>query len=159
MKKFISLFIIIPLIFSQCFRKNSSQDYLEYDNIMHEQFKADGPGAVALVSKNNKVLYSKAFGMANMELEVPMDTGNVFRIGSITKQFTACAILKLAEEGKLSISDNITKYIPDYPSRGVHISVENLLTHSSGIKSFTGMKEWTCLLYTSPSPRDGLLTR
>ena len=113
------------------------------DAIMNETFESDGPGGVALVAKDGEILYRKAFGMANLELGVEMTPENVFRIGSITKQFTACAILKLAEEGKLDLQDDITKYIEDYPTHGHTITIEHLLTHTSGIKSYTGMLEWT----------------
>jgi CubicO group peptidase (beta-lactamase class C family) len=114
----------------------------EFDSLMTKVFKADEAGAVALVVKNGKVLYRKAFGMANMELGVKMKPENVFRIGSITKQFTASAILKLRDEGKLSLDDDITKYIADYPTHGHQITIKHLLTHTSGIKSYTGMDTW-----------------
>jgi CubicO group peptidase (beta-lactamase class C family) len=66
----------------------------------------------------------------------------VFQIGSITKQFTAISILMLLEEGKLALDDDITKFIPDYPTQGYHISIHHLLTHTSGIKSYTSKTEW-----------------
>ncbi|HPI96722.1 MAG TPA: serine hydrolase, partial [Gammaproteobacteria bacterium] len=114
----------------------------EFDSLMSEVFKQDGPGAVALVMKDDKVLYRKAFGMANLELEVKMKPDHIFRIGSITKQFTASAILKLRDEGKLSLDDEITEYIEDYPTDGNKITIKHLLTHTSGIKSYTDMEEW-----------------
>ena len=114
----------------------------EFDALMSETFKDDGPGAVALVIKDEKVLYRKAFGMANLELGVKMKPENIFRIGSITKQFTASAILKLRDEGKLSLDDAITKYIKDYPTHGHEITIKHLLTHTSGIKSYTALAEW-----------------
>lgn len=114
----------------------------EIDKLIQDHYKADGTGATVLVSQKGKILYHKAFGMANLELGVPMRTDHVFRIGSVTKQFTGAAILKLAEEGKLSVQDELTKFLPDYPTQGKKITVEHLLTHTSGIKSYTGMKEW-----------------
>ena len=78
-------------------------------------------------------------GMANMELGVKMKPENVLEIGSITKQFTAVGILMLEEQGKLSTNDEITKFIPDYPTNGKKITVHHLLNHTSGIKSYTGM--------------------
>lgn len=96
-----------------------------------------------LIAKEGKTIYRKAFGKANLELAVDMDPNQVFAIGSITKQFTACAILKLAEEGTLSLQDPITTFIPDYPTHGHLITLEHLLTHSAGIKSITEMKKWT----------------
>jgi CubicO group peptidase (beta-lactamase class C family) len=65
-----------------------------------------------------------------------------FRIGSITKQFTAVAILLLAEEGRLRIEDPLSRYLPDYPGRAGDITLEHLLTHTSGIPNFTGMDSW-----------------
>jgi len=110
-----------------------------FDKILSEQFKNNETGAVALVAKNGQVIYSKAFGMSNLELNTPMHTDNVFRIGSVTKQFTAIAILQLMEQGKLNLQDDITKFIPDYPVSGYHITIEHLLTHTSGIANKTDM--------------------
>lgn len=115
----------------------------QIDEILAAQFPADGPGAAALVVKNGQILYRKAFGKANLELDVAMKPEHIFRIGSISKQFTACAILRLAEQGKLSLQDEITQFIPDYPTHGHKITVEHLLTHTSGIKSYTGLEKWT----------------
>lgn len=114
----------------------------EYDKILTEQFKPGETGCAALVAKNGQVIYHKAFGMANLELNVPMQPEMVFRIGSITKQFTAIAILQLMEQGKLSLQDDITKFIPDYPTQAYTITIEHLLTHTSGIKSYTGMTDY-----------------
>ena len=75
--------------------------------------------------------------MANMEFNVPMQAKHILRIGSLTKQFTAVAILMLQEQGKLKVSDDLTKFIPDYPTHGKVITVEHLLTHTSGIQSYT----------------------
>jgi CubicO group peptidase (beta-lactamase class C family) len=115
----------------------------EMDKILQSHFKADGPGAAVLVSQKGKILYQKSFGMANLELNVPLRTDHVFRIGSVTKQFTGAAILKLAEDGKLSLQDELTKFLPDYPTLGKKITVEHLLTHTSGIKSYTDLEKWT----------------
>jgi CubicO group peptidase (beta-lactamase class C family) len=126
-------------------QKLSRQDeamLLDFDRHMSSQFKSDGPGAAVLVAKNGNVIYKKAFGMADLELNVAMQPDMIFRIGSITKQFTAVAILQLAEKGKLSIDDEITKYIDNYPTQGHKITIEHLLTHTSGIKSYTAMRIW-----------------
>ena len=114
----------------------------EFDKLLSRQFKSNETGATALVARKGQILYQKAFGMANLELNVPMQTDNVFRIGSITKQFTAVAILQLMEQGKLSLQDDITKYLPDYPTHGHTITIEHLLTHTSGIQSYTDMKDF-----------------
>lgn len=89
-----------------------------------------------LIAKQGKVLLSRGYGLANAEHNVPNTPQTVFRIGSITKQFTAVAILQLQEQGKLSVNDPISKYLPDYP-QGDKITIHHLLTHTSGIPSIT----------------------
>ncbi len=112
------------------------------DEVLKETFKPDEPGAAVIVVKDGKVIFRQGYGMANMELGVPMAPDMLFRLGSITKQFTAVAILMLAEQGKLAISDEVTKYLPDYPTQGHKITIEHLLTHTSGIKNYTALPEW-----------------
>jgi len=114
---------------------------IEFDRIINEELSLNGAGATVLVSRQGEIIYNKAFGLANVELDVPMETDHVFRIGSITKQFTAIAILQLMEQGKLSLQDEITRFIPDYPLQGAKITIENLLTHTSGIRDYTSMKD------------------
>jgi len=132
------LFAIAPL----AAQKSDAALAAEFDKLFQEIFKPEGSGAAVLVSHKGRVIYHKAFGMANLELGVPLRTDHVFRIGSVTKQFTGAAILKLMEQGKLSLQDEITRFLPDYPTHGKKITVEHLLTHTSGIKSYTDMKEW-----------------
>jgi CubicO group peptidase (beta-lactamase class C family) len=117
-----------------------------FDELIQSEYKADQPGATVLLAKNGRVVYRKAFGMADLELGVPMKPEMVFEIGSMTKQFTAVSILMLEEQGKLSLEDDITKYIPDYPTQGKKITIHHLLIHTSGIKSYTSMAEWLPVL-------------
>ena len=95
-------------------------------------------GAV-LVARGNEVVFSKGYGSANLELEVPNTPSTKFRIGSITKQFTAASILLLEERGKLSTADPIKKHIPDAPAAWDAITIHHLLTHTSGIPNFTSL--------------------
>ena len=112
----------------------------QINQVLEAQFEDNGPGAVFLVAKEGEIIYQNALGLANLELEVSMQLDNVFEIGSMTKQFTAIGVLMLMEEGKLSLQDEITTYIPDYPTQGHTITIHHLLTHTSGIKNFTSMK-------------------
>ena len=109
---------------------------------MEKAFKSSEPGAAVIVVKDGQVVFRKGYGMANMELGVAIEPDMIFRIGSITKQFTAVSTLMLMEQGKLNLTDEITKFLPDYPTQGHKITIEHLLTHTSGIKSYTGMAEW-----------------
>jgi len=122
-------------------QKDDEQLVTHFDKILSEQFITDEPGVTALVSRNGQIIYKKAFGMANLELNTPMQVDNVFWVASIGKQFTAVAILQLMEQGKLNLQDEITKFIPDYPTQGNKITIEHLLTHTSGIHNFSGMKD------------------
>src|SRR5687767_11090274 len=79
----------------------------QIDSLINTGFKQDEPGGVVLVAEKGKVLYERAFGMANMELNVPMKTDMVFCLASVTKQFTAVAILELVQQGKISLSDTV----------------------------------------------------
>ncbi len=132
---FVFLILTTSLLFAQKLDK-------EADALITAMYPAGEPGAAVLIAKGDEILYQKGFGMANLELDVPIGPEMVMEIGSITKQFTAVSILMLLEEGKLSLDDDITKFIEDYPTHGHHISIHHLLTHTSGIKSYTSMAEW-----------------
>ncbi|AMY07083.1 Penicillin-binding protein E [Luteitalea pratensis] len=114
----------------------------ELDAVVTAAFVPDQPGGAVLVVKDGKVLFRKAIGMASMELGVPLQPDTIFRLGSITKQFTAAAIMMLVEEGKVSLTDPVEKYVPGYPTQGHVITVEHLLTHTSGIQSYTDIPGW-----------------
>lgn len=101
-------------------------------------YKADEPGATVIVTRGGATVFRKAYGMADTANQQALDAAMTLRLGSITKQFTAVAILMLAEEGKLALTDEITRFLPDYPIQGKKITVEHLLTHTSGIQSYTG---------------------
>lgn len=150
MKK-ITLFIIVTLIGIGALMAQSLSSKI--DALMLEKFPPDKPGATILVAKKGKVLYRNAFGMANLELQVPMKPENVFEIGSITKQFTSVSILMLKEEGKLSLDDKLSKFIQDYP-KGDEITVHQLLNHTSGIRSYTGMEEFRSKARTDLEPME-----
>ena len=96
-----------------------------------------------LVAEKGKVLFKKGYGMANMEWDMPNEADTRFRLGSITKQFTATLILQLQAEGKLSTSDYISKHLPDYPAAVAgKVTIHHLLVHSSGIPSYTGLPDF-----------------
>jgi len=124
----------------------------QFDDIINASYQEDMPGASFLVAKNGKVVYRKAVGKSNLELDVNMTSDNVFELASISKQFTAVAILMLEEQGKLSTNDPITKFITDYPTKGKTITIHQLLNHTSGIKSYTGMGDLKSFARLDKSP-------
>jgi len=103
--------------------------------------KERAPGAVVLVAKNGEILFKKGYGMADIGYKIPASTVTKFRIGSVTKQFIAAAILKLQEEGKISVTDKLSEFIPDFP-RGDEVTIHHLLTHTSGIHSYTNRPDF-----------------
>jgi D-alanyl-D-alanine carboxypeptidase len=110
---------------------------VSYGAVLRQAIKATGPGAAAIVVKDGKVVYRGAYGLANVEKKAPLSSDSVFRLGSVTKQFTSMAIMVLVEQGKVGLQDPIDKYLPGYPMQGKVITVEHLLTHTSGIQSYT----------------------
>jgi D-alanyl-D-alanine carboxypeptidase len=110
----------------------------QLDQIGTAYYKANQPGATVIVVKDGKTLLRKAYGIANIANKEALQADHVMRLGSITKQFTSVAILLLVEEGKIALNDPVTKFFPDYPASGKGITVEHLLTHTSGIPSYTG---------------------
>lgn len=143
-KKLVSLLLLLAISTFVVAQKLEKQ----FDEMLNAQYVPNEPGATALVAKDGKIIYHKAFGMANLELGVKMEPDMILEIGSITKQFTAVAILMLVEQGKLDLDDDITKFIEDYPTHGHHISIHHLLTHTSGIKSYTSLESWMPLWRT-----------
>src|SRR5262249_27730728 len=87
----------------------------------------------ALISRDGKVIFSKGYGLANIELDVPNTPQTKFRLGSITKQFNAASILLLQERGKLSVQDPICKYFDNCPSAWTEITIHHLLSHTGGV--------------------------
>lgn len=132
-----------------------SQSYeSKINSIVSLQYSANEPGITILVAKDGKVIYKKALGKSNLELNIPIEVNSVFQIGSITKQFTAVSILMLAEQGKLNIEDKIGKYIPEYIEVGRDITIHHLLNHTSGIKNKTPLSEKNYTSRMDRSPKE-----
>lgn len=100
-----------------------------------------GPGASVLVLRNDSVVHRAGYGDADVELAVANEPRTVFRLGSITKQFTSMAIMILQSRGLLSVDDTLSKYLPDFPQAG-RITIRELLTHTSGVHNYTAIASW-----------------
>lgn len=109
------------------------------DTVLAESYPADGPGAAVVIMKGGKIVYQGARGLADIGGARPIAPDTVFRLGSITKQFAAAVIVQLVQEGKLSLDDPLSKFLPDYPQQGASATVRQLLQHTSGIQSYTDM--------------------
>lgn len=141
MKKILTMIAIWGVISNVAIAQQDNKLSAEFDKVVNEELQKIETGATILVSSHGKIIYKKALGMANIELNVPMQTDNVFKIASITKQFTAIAILQLMEQGKLNLDDEVTHFLPDYPVEDSKITIEHLLTHTSGIHDYAIMKD------------------
>jgi len=128
------------------------------DAFVETQTKSAGFSGAVLVAKDGKVVLSKGYGLANAEWDIPNTPQTKFRLGSITKQFTAAAILLLQEQGKLSVQDAVCKYVDPCPAAWQPITVHNLLTHTSGIPNFTSFPDYLPTM-TQPSPPEKTLER
>ncbi len=112
------------------------------DAIVQAEIQPHAPGAAVAVVQNGSVIHANGYGLADVEWNVPIGTDTVFRLASVSKQFTATAIMMLAEQGKLSVSDPLTRFLPKYPMSGHTVTVEQLLNHTSGIFSYTSDPEF-----------------
>ena len=135
---YLSIFCIVSTLSSLSVMANKSvEEITKWTNdFVEETLPSKAAGVSILVAKGDKIIFSKAYGYADLENRVPAKVNTVYQIGSITKQFTSVAIMQLVSQGKLNLNDDITKYIPDYPSKGKKITIANILYHTSGIKNY-----------------------
>jgi CubicO group peptidase (beta-lactamase class C family) len=105
-------------------------------------FSSGGPGGVVLVALGGRPLFRRAYGMADVELGVPMRPDHVLRIGSVTKQFTAVAILQLAARGLVALDADVRDYVPELDTRGRRITVEQVLTHTAGLANILDLESF-----------------
>ena len=126
------------------------------DKYMQAQTNIRGFSGAVLVMKQNKVLLEKGYGLADREWNVANTAETKYRIGSVTKQFTAACILQLVEAGKLSVTDKLSKFYPDFP-KGDSVTIHMLLNHTSGIASYTDVKEFMTVATLSLS-KDSMIS-
>ena len=108
----------------------------EIDKVFAKFDKPNVPGASLGIIQDGKLIYARGYGMANLEYDIPNDAKSVFRIGSTSKQFTAACIVLLSQKGKLSLTDTLDKFFPDFPDYAKEVTVQHLLNHTSGIRDY-----------------------
>jgi CubicO group peptidase (beta-lactamase class C family) len=133
--------LVILFVATSCF----AQDTKRMDDVVQSYAGNKTFMGTVLVARGSDVLLSKGYGSANLEWDIPNTPTTKFRLGSITKQFTAASILMLEERGKLKLDDPIKKYVPEAPAAWEPITIFNLLTHTSGIPNFTNLPEYKTL--------------
>ncbi|MBB6111877.1 CubicO group peptidase (beta-lactamase class C family) [Mucilaginibacter lappiensis] len=129
------IFFLIPLNSTAQSQQDTSLTR-KLDELIKQRLPSVGPGCVVLVAKKGQIIYKKAFGLSDLPSKKPMRADMIFRIGSMTKQYTAIATLQLVELGKISLQDTIQKYVKEFPYKGYPIKIENFLTQTSGIQDY-----------------------
>ena len=134
MKRIVIFLLFSIVIMAACNRSQTKEQVAQLDRLCTSMFPADEPGAAVLVLKGDDVIFDKGYGIADIVTKVPIDGNTFFNIASVSKQFTAVAILQLAEEGKLSLEDPVSKYFPEFKAPFWNdIQIKHLLSHSSGV--------------------------
>lgn len=131
------LLLAIPLMFSSPLAGQTVSDPI--DAPFAEWASRTTPGCVVGAMQEGRELFVRAYGMADLEHDVPNTPQTVFEAGSVSKQFTAAAILLLVQDGRLALSDDVHKYLPELPDYGVKITIDHLLTHTSGLRDWGGV--------------------
>ena len=144
MKKY---FLLLLITCCQIAAGQSSQDTVKLIDDIMNKYKPENPGAELAISRNGQLIYSAARGMADLEHQAPLTKSSKTEAGSVSKQFTAAAILLLEQQGKLSTDDDIRKYLPEIPDYGHTIRIYHLLHHTSGLK------DWGSVIALSGWPR------
>jgi len=127
------LLLLLPFI---SFAQLSDIQEKKIDSLFSEWNQSNHPGGVIGIQKGDQIIFQKAYGLASLDYLVPNNTATLFNIASVSKQFTSFGILLLESEGKLSIDDDIHKYLPELPDFGYEITIRHLMHHTSGLRSF-----------------------
>src|SRR6266480_4820265 len=126
--------IILPFLVQTAIADDVAPEKL--DEIFAAYAKPDSPGCSLGIIRNGGFVYRKAYGDASLELRVPLKSESVFYMGSVSKQFTAAAVVLAAEQNLLSLDDDVRKYIPELPDYGHSITLRQMLHHTSGFRDF-----------------------
>ncbi len=141
MQKPVSLLLLLGSLFI-CSNSISAQPDQKLEHLVDSicsPWTMDGPGGVVGIIDNGELVFSKGYGLASLEYNVPITSSTIFNIASVSKQFTAFAMVLLEQQGKLSLEDDIRKYLPEVPDFGETITIRHLLTHTSGLRNFQNL--------------------
>lgn len=152
MRKIAFLTILTALIMTSCCNQSQKEKaaIAKLDTMFQELYPADEPGAAVLILKGDKIVYDKGFGIADLETGAKIDGNTFFNIASVSKQFTAVAMLQLAEQGKISLQDPVKKYFPEFQADFFNdITIAHLLSHTSGIGDYRPREDRDFVLYAT----------
>jgi CubicO group peptidase (beta-lactamase class C family) len=141
MKKYFLIIYLSTLSIALC--AQTWQDTIVKIEKIFSRYKTDTPGCQLSISRNGKVIFSQTWGKADLERNVPLTINSILEAASVSKQFTAAAILLLEQQGKLSLNDDVRKYIPELPYYGTVIRIKHLIHHTSGLRDWSDIVEMT----------------
>jgi len=153
---FRTAFSTLILIATTCQALPTDEQINKIETLVKSTFNNGTPGGIVLVAHKDQIIYQAAIGTEKLNGN-PLTNDSIFRIASVTKQFTAVAILQLAEQGKLNLDDNINKHIPEFDTRGDLITIKMLLNHTSGIRNFTNLPDFNPELEATDVTPDELM--
>jgi len=153
--------LLVVLVFATACGPAERDDLaVRLDAVVAPLFAPHRSGGVVLVAMDDNVVFRRAYGMADVELEVAMQPDHVLGTGSITKQFTAAAVLKLVAQGRIALDDDVRTFLPDFNTHGHRITIDQLLSHTSGLPDFIDREDFEALSRTDHSVSEILaLTR
>jgi CubicO group peptidase (beta-lactamase class C family) len=123
-----------PFAWAQTVPTQSESPSAKVDNLFEKTDRTISPGCALAAMKDGRIVYERGYGMADLDHNIPITPSTVFHVASMSKQFTAASIVMLAQEGKLSLDDEVRKYVPELPDFGVPISIRQLVHHTSGLR-------------------------
>ena len=154
-RKFLKALFLFLIVCSCGFAQSITKaDLHAIDSVMKSYYRPEEPGASIVVAKDGKIVFSKGYGIANLEQHTPISSTSVFRMGSMTKQFTAIAILMLVQKGQLSLDDRLSKFYPEQFKDDHGITIRHLLGHTSGIKDYITIPEVRAYATRKIKPQD-----
>lgn len=152
------LVIFLFIAFGLALNISAQDTTVKFDEYLSALAKQDRFMGSVLVARDGKVVFSKGYGMANLEFDIPNTPNTKFRLGSVTKQFTAASILLLQEHGKLSVQDPVCKFVENCPKAWEPVTVHHLLSHTGGLPNFTSFPEYPKTMMM-PATMESLLAR
>jgi CubicO group peptidase (beta-lactamase class C family) len=130
------LLLLLGSMGSRSLVAQSDERTAKVDKLFAQWDKSDSPGCALAVVNDGRIVYQRGYGMADLEQDVPITPASVFYVGSVSKQFTAFTVALLAQQGKLSLDDDVRKYIPELPNFGAPITIRHLVHHTSGLRDY-----------------------
>ena len=152
MKKYFSLLIILSAVSISTIAQDYRNKIQVFDSLMRLNYPTGKPGASIIVMKDNKAIFSSGYGLANLETSEEITTKTVFRIGSITKQFTAISIMMLVAEDKLNLEDEVSMYYPELFADKHQVTIMHLLSHTAGIVDLSRIRAVRSLMSVHSEP-------